>query len=147
VTMLGNRITHKSEILAVAPCQHSGAAGGRVRLGRMSTGAYPSPLRHFLADLDKLPPRHGRSRAAAGGLAADGEYFTPPIAQIPAESPRVQWLIRLERDPRLVLVHRPEGVMVYTHSHQCWVAIAPVCGVETHQHWDALRGRGWRASP
>ena len=44
-----------------------------------------------------------------------------------------------ERGPRLVLVHRPEGVMAYTHSHRCWVAIAPVHGVETHQHWTAVR--------
>ena len=29
-----------------------------------------------------------------------------------------------------MLVHRPEAVMGYTHSHRCWVAIAPVHGVE-----------------
>ncbi len=50
------------------------------------------------------------------------------IAEIPTESPGVQWLARPERGPRLVLVHQPEGVMAYTHSHQCWVAIAPSAG-------------------
>jgi hypothetical protein len=44
-----------------------------------------------------------------------------------------------------VLVHRPEGVVGYTHSHRCWVGIAPVRGVETHQRWDAVRQAGGRA--
>jgi hypothetical protein len=29
--------------------------------------------------------------------------------------------------------------MGYTHSHRCWVGIAPVREVETHQKWDAVR--------
>jgi hypothetical protein len=115
----------------------------------MSTGAYPSPLRRFLAELDELPsgdlPDIDKAGRLLVELAADEEYFAPLIAQIPAESPRVQWLIRPERGPRLVFVHRPEGVMAYTHSHQCWVAIAPVCGVETHQHWNAVRHADGRA--
>jgi predicted metal-dependent enzyme (double-stranded beta helix superfamily) len=35
--------------------------------------------------------------------------------------------------------------MAYTHSHHCWVAVAPVYGVETHQRWDAVRHDGGRA--
>jgi hypothetical protein len=35
--------------------------------------------------------------------------------------------------------------MAYTHSHRCWVAIAPVRGVETHQHWHAVRHPAGRA--
>ena len=35
--------------------------------------------------------------------------------------------------------------MAYTHSHHCWVAIAPVRGVETHQRWDAVRHEDGRA--
>ena len=54
-------------------------------------------------------------------LAADEEFFGPLIAEIPAASPGGTWLIRPERGPRLVLFHRPEGVMAYTHSHHCWV--------------------------
>jgi hypothetical protein len=66
-------------------------------------------------------------------------------AQIPSDLPGVHWLIRPERGPRLVLVHRPEGVMACTHSHRCWVALAPVRGVETHQRWDVVRRPGGRA--
>jgi hypothetical protein len=115
----------------------------------MSSGAYPSPLRRFLAGLNELPsgdlPDMDKVGRLLVELAADEEYFAPLIAQIPAESARVQWLIQPERGPRLVLVHRPEGVMAYTHSHQCWVAITPVCGVETHQHWSAVRHADGRA--
>src|SRR6516164_1564528 len=56
-------------------------------------------------------------------LAADEEFFGPLIAEIPAQSPGGKWLIRPERGPRLVLFHRPEGVMACTHSHQCWDAV------------------------
>jgi len=78
-------------------------------------------------------------------LAGDEEFFGPLIAQLPSGSPGSRWLIRPERGPRLVLVHRPEGVMGYTHSHRYWVGIAPVRGVETHQRWDAVRHAGGQA--
>jgi hypothetical protein len=112
----------------------------------MSTDAVPSPLRHFLAQLDEL--RLGRAPDMSGvgrlleELAADEEYFAPLIAEMPAGSPGVHWLAQPPRGPRLVLVHRPDGVMAYTHSHHCWVALAPVRGVETHQHWNAVRHDG-----
>jgi hypothetical protein len=35
--------------------------------------------------------------------------------------------------------------MGYTHSHRCWVGIAPVREVETHQKWDAVRHDGGQA--
>ena len=54
-------------------------------------------------------------------LAADEEYLGPLIAEMPAESAGGKWLVKPERGPRLVLFHRPEGVMAYTHSHHCWV--------------------------
>jgi predicted metal-dependent enzyme (double-stranded beta helix superfamily) len=118
-------------------------------LGPMSTGTYPAPLRRFLAQLDGLRsggvPAMDQVGRLLVELAADDEYFAPLIAQMPAGSHAVQWLARPERGPRLVLVHRPEGVMAYTHSHRCWVAIAPVRGVETHQHWNAVRHAGGRA--
>lgn len=78
-------------------------------------------------------------------LAADEDYFAPLIAEISVGSPGVHWLHKPERGPRLVLVHRPEGVMAFTHSHQCWVALAPVRGVETHQRWNAVRHEDGRA--
>jgi len=55
--------------------------------------------------------------------AADEEYLGPLIAEIPSESPAGTWLGKPERGPRLVLFLRPEGVMAYTHSHHCWVAV------------------------
>jgi predicted metal-dependent enzyme (double-stranded beta helix superfamily) len=78
-------------------------------------------------------------------LAADDEFFRPLIADMAPASMDVHWLLKPERGPRLALVHRPEGVMAYTHSHGCWVAIAPVQGAETHQRWDAVRHAGGKA--
>ena len=136
------------EIHLAAP---RGAAGHRWTsyVRRVRPGAYASPVRRFLAQLDELRSAGVPDMAEVGRLlvelAADEEYFGPLIARIPPEAPAVQWLVRPERGPRLVLVHRPEGVMAYTHSHQCWVAIAPVRGVETHQHWNAVRHADGRA--
>jgi len=113
------------------------------------TGALPGLLSDFLAGLDELGSADATDMDAVGrllaGLAADEEFFGPLAAGMPPESFAVHWLIRPERGPRLVLVHRPEGVMAYTHSHECWVAIAPVRGVETHQHWNVARHAGGRA--
>ena len=115
----------------------------------MSTGALASPLRRFLEQLDGLHSAGVPDMAEVGrllvDLAADEEFFGPLIAEIPAQSPGGKWLIRPERGPRLVLFHRPDGVMACTHSHHCWVAIAPVRGVETHQRWDAVRYKDGRA--
>jgi predicted metal-dependent enzyme (double-stranded beta helix superfamily) len=109
----------------------------------VSTDAFPGPLRHFLAQLDDLRSRDNLDMDQVGrllvGLAADEEYLGPLIAEIPPETAGGKWLLQPERGPRLVLFHRPEGVMAYTHSHHCWVAVAPVRGVETHQRWDAVR--------
>jgi hypothetical protein len=38
-----------------------------------------------------------------------------------------------------------DGEFFGTHSHHCWVAVAPVRGVETHQRWDAVRHEDGRA--
>ena len=117
--------------------------------GEVSTGAWPGPVRHCLAEVDELRSGGAPDLDEVGkllvGLTADEEFFAPLIAQMPAESMGIHWLAQPDRGPRLVLVHRPEGVMAYTHSHQCWVAIAPVRGVETHQHWNAVRHDGGRA--
>ena len=115
----------------------------------MSTAALPQPLRSFTAQLDEVRPGEYPDMDRVGRflveLAADAEFFAPLIADMFPHAPGNRWLIRPERGPRLVLVHRPEGVMGYTHSHRCWVAIAPVRGVETHQRWDAVRHAGGRA--
>jgi predicted metal-dependent enzyme (double-stranded beta helix superfamily) len=115
----------------------------------MHAGAFPHPVRRFLAQLNELRFGDEPDMAEVGRLllelAAEEDYFAPLIARMPAGSPGVHWLARPERGPRLVLVHRPDGVMAYTHSHGCWVGIAPVRGVETHQHWNVVRHPGGRA--
>jgi predicted metal-dependent enzyme (double-stranded beta helix superfamily) len=113
------------------------------------TGTLAGPLRHFAERIGEVRSADVVDMDQVGRLlvelAGDEEFFAPLIAQLPAGSPGSRWLIRPERGPRLVLVHRPEGVMGYTHSHRCWVGIAPVRGVETHQRWDAVRQAGGRA--
>ena len=117
--------------------------------GQPGTGALPGPLRRFADRLDEVRSAEVLDMDQVGrvlvDLAADEEFFGPLIAQLPPGSPGSRWLIKPERGPRLVLVHRPEGVMGYTHSHHCWVGIAPVRGVETHQRWDAIRYKDGRA--
>jgi hypothetical protein len=114
--------------------------------GQTGSGALPGPLRHFADRLDEVRSAEVFDMDRVGRvlveLAADEEFFDPLIEQLPSGSPGSRWLIRPERGPRLVLVHRPDGVMGYTHSHRCWVGIAPVRGVETHQRWDAARHAG-----
>ncbi|MFY9667765.1 MAG: hypothetical protein WAK44_07430 [Trebonia sp.] len=115
----------------------------------VATGALPSPLSHFVSQLDEVraggvPDMDAIGRLLAQ-LAADDEFFAPLIAGMPPESMGVHWLVKPERGPRLVLVHRPEGVMAYTHSHGCWVGIAPVRGAETHQRWNVLSHDSGRA--
>jgi hypothetical protein len=117
--------------------------------GQPDTSGWPGPLRRFADRLDEVRSAEIVDMDQVGRvlveLAADEEFFDPLIAQIPSGSPGSRWLIRPERGPRLVLVHRSEAVMGYTHSHRCWVGIAPVRGVETHQRWDAVRHADGRA--
>jgi predicted metal-dependent enzyme (double-stranded beta helix superfamily) len=115
----------------------------------MSTHDLGSPLSPFLTQLDDLRSADVLDMDQVGRLlvelAADEEYLGPLIAEMPSESPGGKWLVKPERGPRLVLFHRPDGMMACTHSHQCWVAVAPVRGVETHQRWDALSHQDGRA--
>jgi predicted metal-dependent enzyme (double-stranded beta helix superfamily) len=123
----------------------NGAGNG----GQARTGAWPGPLRHFADQLDELRaagvPDMDQVGRLLAELAADEEFFGPLIEQLPPAAPGDRWLIKPDRGPRLVLVHRPDAVMGYTHSHRCWVGIAPVRGVETHQRWHAVRHSGGRA--
>jgi predicted metal-dependent enzyme (double-stranded beta helix superfamily) len=114
----------------------------------VSTGAFPGPLRHFLAQLDELRSGDILDMDQVGRLlvelAAEEEFFGPLIAEMPSESAGGKWLVKPERVPPSA-VPPARGVMAYTHSHHCWVAVAPVRGVETHQRWDAIRHEGGRA--
>lgn len=115
----------------------------------MNTGALAGPLRNLADQLATLrsqdPVDMDRVGQLLVELTADKEFFSPLIAEMPAAVQGDRWLIRPEHGPRLVLLHRPEGVMGYPHSHRCWVAITPVRGVETHQQWDAVRRQDGRA--
>ncbi len=57
----------------------------------MSTGDFPSPLRHFLAQLDELRSADILDMDQVGRvlveLAADEEYLGPLIAEVPSETP------------------------------------------------------------
>jgi hypothetical protein len=79
----------------------------------VSTAALPGPLRCFTAHLDALGsggvPDMDRVARHLADLAADTDFFARLITEIPAGAPGDRWLIRPERGPRLVLVHRPEG--------------------------------------
>jgi predicted metal-dependent enzyme (double-stranded beta helix superfamily) len=103
---------------------------------------FPSPLRHFLAQLDDLRAIGILDMDKVGRLlvelAANEDYLGPMITEIPSGSSGGKWLVRPARGPRLLLFHRPDGVMACTHSHRCWVCVAPVRGVETHQQWEAV---------
>ena len=69
----------------------------------MSTGAFPSPLRHFLAQLDELRsgdiPDMDHVGRLLVELAADEEFFGPLIAEMPSASAGGKWLVKPERVP------------------------------------------------
>ena len=73
-------------------------------------------------------------------FARDHDYLVPRIRDLGDRSGGVG-IHAPVRGPRLMLVHRTEGQMGAIHDHGCWVALAPVTGVETHRHFriDASR--------
>jgi predicted metal-dependent enzyme (double-stranded beta helix superfamily) len=71
----------------------------------------------------------GRAMVA---LARDHDHLMPRIAEL-GDTTGVVRLLVPERGPRLMLVHRREGEISAVHDHGCWVAIAPIVGVETHR--------------
>ena len=75
----------------------------------------------------------GRELAA---LANDGDYAAHLVSRLDEGTTGGLALHAPERGPRLLFVHRPEGVMSWTHSHSVWVALAPVHGLETHRRYD-----------
>lgn len=65
-------------------------------------------------------------------LARDHDHLMPRIAEL-GDTTGILRLLVPERGPRLMLVHRREGEVSAVHDHGCWVAIAPIVGVETHR--------------
>jgi hypothetical protein len=70
-------------------------------------------------------------------LAGDHDYLAHHLARMGDMSGSVG-IHRPARGPRLMLVHRPEGAMGAVHDHGCWVALAPVTGIETHRRFRRL---------
>ena len=67
-------------------------------------------------------------------FAGDHDYLMPRIRAL-GERKGGAGIHAPERGTRLMLVHRAEGQMSAIHDHGCWVALAPVTGVETHRHF------------
>jgi hypothetical protein len=72
--------------------------------------------------------------AAMIDLASDQDYLVGRIGELGGGSGAIG-LYAPARGPRLMLVHRREGEMGAIHDHGCWVALAPITGVETHRHF------------
>ena len=71
-------------------------------------------------------------------LAADAAPFEEDIEKLPTDRFGGRLVHATEEGPRLLIVHRPEGVMGAVHSHSVWVALAPLQGTETHRQWDVV---------
>jgi hypothetical protein len=67
-------------------------------------------------------------------FARDHDYLMPRIRNL-GERPGGTGIHAPARGTRLMLVHRGDGQMGAIHDHGCWVALAPVTGVETHRHF------------
>lgn len=109
-----------------------------VRGGDAADLALDAPLRALLETVGaaNVPgaPDLGAIGAAMVELARDLDYLLPRIAELGGSSGFLRLHVP-DRGPRLMLVHRREGQMSAIHDHGCWVAIAPVVGVETHRRY------------
>ena len=115
--------------------------------GRTDLAALDAPLRALFetvaaADRPGAPDLAVIGRAMVD-LARDHDYLMPRIAELGDRSGMVRLHVP-ERGPRLMLVHRTEGQVSAVHDHGCWVALAPVVGVETHRLYRVV-GEGARA--
>jgi predicted metal-dependent enzyme (double-stranded beta helix superfamily) len=104
-----------------------------------------SPVRSFFQRLEPLAASPAPDMDAIANLllelAGDADYFEHHIAAMPTDRASTRPLHMPQDGPRLILVHRPEGVMGPVHSHQVWVAIAPISGTETHRRYDVKERR------
>jgi len=104
--------------------------------GSTDLTALDAPLRTLFEAVAAADQPGAPDLAAIGtamvGLARDHDYLMPRVAELGTGS----GMIRLHapaRGPRLMLVHRTAGQMSAIHDHGCFVALAPVVGVETHR--------------
>ena len=113
-------------------------------IGQTGVDALDAPLR-ALFDVVTIADRADTPDLAAIGtalvqLARDHDYLGPRIVEMGDTSGFIR-LHAPERGPRLMLVHRREGEMGAVHDHGCWVAIAPIVGIETHRRYRVTRTR------
>ncbi len=104
-----------------------------------------SPLRSFMESIFELntatPDMDAIGRKLAS-FAQDRDYLAHHMAKLPPDRFAGRELAQTGQDvPTLLLVHRPEGVLSQVHSHNVWVAIAPITGTETHREFDVLARR------
>lgn len=113
-----------------------------------SIATLDGPIRSFFERLEPLvPPTPAPSTAPDMDrvarllveLSRDTDYFAHHIAAAPENG---SYPIHTpQRGPRLMLVHRPHGVMGAVHSHSVWVAIVPITGTETHRLYEVAERR------
>jgi predicted metal-dependent enzyme (double-stranded beta helix superfamily) len=113
-------------------------------IARADRSGLDHPLRQLFEVVDAADRPVDPDLSAIGRamveLARDHDYLLPRVAELGDTS----GLVRLhvpERGPRLMLVHRTEGQVSAVHDHGCWVAIAPVIGVETHRLYRVVGDR------
>jgi hypothetical protein len=104
-----------------------------------------SPLRSFMESIFELNSGQPDMDAIGRKLAAfaqDRDYLAHHMAKLPQDRFAGRDLAQTGPDvPTLLIVHRPEGVMSQVHSHNVWVALAPITGTETHRQFDVLERR------
>jgi hypothetical protein len=94
-----------------------------------------APIRRFLAATEPFGARPDPEQLAAEvrELVLDEDYWRFQIARADGGNLAVH---RAEQGIQVALARRTAGTMSYVHSHQVWVALSAVAGVETHRRYD-----------
>lgn len=97
-------------------------------------------LKRFLADASELGPAPDASALAGlvSAFALDSDYWAHQVRKAGDRSLAVH---RPDRGVQVLLARRTDGTMSYVHSHNVWVALSAVEGVETHRRYDVHRHR------
>lgn len=74
---------------------------------------------------------------------ADADYWDHVIERM--GNKRGEQLHYPDRGVRVVVTHRRHGAMSAIHSHQCWAALTPLRGIETHRRYRAIAGSDFPA--
>ena len=95
-------------------------------------------LKQFLVDASEIGPTPDPRLLAAlvSGFALDTEYWGHQVAKANGRSAGIH---RPERGVQVLLARRTDGTMSYVHSHNVWVALSAIEGVETHRRYDVHR--------